>query len=164
MDPEPQEELPRISEQTMFKMRLFCGHLRRTGSVKQAHTAVNVEWDGRYTYRLREKYPQFRQMWDQALDEFGGRLHAKLTNAALGEEEWAEKPNIHALIQMNRAHNPELFAPQVRHQGQVTHYHTLVPLAQSLDALPLAQLPEEEIEEGDYNDLSDLYIEEGDDK
>lgn len=154
---EQQDEAPKPTTQAMFKMRLFCTHLRKTGSVKFARSQNHIEWNSSYLYRLRDEFPIFRQMWDAALDEHAGTLHAKLNAAALGQEEWEDKPNIHALIQMNRAHNPELFAPQVRHQGQVTHYHTLVPLAQSLDELPLADLPQlEEVVDADWNDLSDL--------
>ncbi len=140
--PLTREEIVQVehARERRFKITTFCSELEKTGSIKQA--AQKVGWTRQHAYRLKERYPEeFEQRWNMALEAFEAKLHVKLGEAALGQGDFDGKPNIHALIQMNRAHNPELFGTTVRHEGQVKHFHTLVPMPDSLDALPLADLP-----------------------
>lgn len=149
-----EERVPTPKPETLVKFGTFCAYLKESGSPKYAYTQVG--WSKPTAYHMRDTYPQFREMWDDALEQFAGSLHKELGDAAFGRNNFEGKQNVHALIQMNRAHNPELFAPQVRHQGQVQHYHTLVPLAQDIHALPDAEYPQlaDEID-GDFSDLED---------
>lgn len=94
---------------TERRLVLFLTKLRTTGSVKAAATAAGMRTN--HLYERRKADEEFAEKWQDALDGFAGELHTTLGDAALGRGAFA-KPDVRALIAMNRAHNPETFTPR----------------------------------------------------
>ena len=96
-------------EITEHRLGVFIAALEKSGSVRDAARVSGM--DTSHLYKRRQAEPEFAARWHTALENFAGRLHATLTDAAFGQGIFT-KPDVRALIRMNEAHNSDVFAPK----------------------------------------------------
>lgn len=108
------------------KREMFIAELRECGSVKYAASVAGLLTTN--LYQERKTNTELAEAWQAAMDEFAGKMHRELIDAARGHGHY-DKPSAQALIKLNEAHNPELFREprQTIVNVQVGDFETMMP-------------------------------------
>ena len=100
------------------KEAVFLEVLQQTGNVTAATTKADL--DRSQVYRRRNRYPKFREKWQNAMDQALDYLEAYLWDKAMGKEtcELADGRGIDEKIAifLLKAHRPEIFGDGKRRQ------------------------------------------------
>lgn len=96
---------------TMKKEVIFLEVLQQTGNVTKA--TAKAELDRSLVYRRRNLHPEFREKWQNAMDQALDYLEAYLWDKAMGKDanETVDGPVVDEKIAifLLKAHRPEIF-------------------------------------------------------